>query len=157
MKLFGRRPDDSPAEFWRKTGEKRGGTIGFMSFATLLGRSQDHIVDLPGLLYAVGGTVWFEDFERDNWFSRIVRTRDTYAKTEISFALADVLSTRLVTRGGALRSITGPVPPDALRPATLLNRIISTPIVQVAMRDGSSLFIDLINRKQFLALVAGAK
>ena len=152
MQLFGRGPEESPAEFWRQTGEKRGGAIGFMSFATMLGRSGEEILDLPGLLYTVGGTVWFEDFERDNWLSRIARARRTFEKTELSFATADVRSVRLVTRGGALRSIAGRVSPETLRPATVLDRIFSTPIVQVAMQDGSSLFIDLIQKKEFLAL-----
>ncbi len=93
-------------------------------------------------------TVWFEDFERDNWIARLVRTRTKYEKTELSFSKADVRYTRLVTRGGALGSITRPVPPDSLRPANFLNRILSTPIMQVALQDGSSLFFDLIRRRR---------
>ena len=90
MKLFGRQPEESPAEFWRQTAESRGGPIGFKSFATLLGRSQAEILELPGLLYTVGQVAWFEDFERDNWLLRIVRTRRTFEKTELSFAMAEV-------------------------------------------------------------------
>ena len=151
MQLFGGRATESPAEFWRKTAEKRGGPIGFVSFATYLGASGSGIQELSGLLYDVGGTIWFEDFERDNWLSRIVRSRTSYEKTEFSFSRADARFARMVRRRGALRALTGPSE-DALAPATFWSRVFSTPILQVKMKDGSSLFFDLLLKKEFLAL-----
>ena len=38
MQWFGRRQEESPEDFWRETAAKRGGEIGFLTFATLLGR-----------------------------------------------------------------------------------------------------------------------
>src|SRR5208337_2723002 len=105
MQWFGRRREESPDEFWRQTAAKRGGEIGFLTFATLLGRSADQPLDLPGLLYTVGDMVWFEDFERDNWLAKIMGGRRKFEKTEVSFSKAEVRATRLVSRSGAMRCI----------------------------------------------------
>ncbi len=157
MQLFGRGRDEKPEEFWRKTGEKRGGEVGFLTFATLLGRSGDQPLELPGLLYGVGETLWFEDFERDNWLARIVGSRKQFEKTELSFAKAEVRSVRFVSRSSALRCISGSVAPDKIPEATALGKIISTPIVQIALSNGTSIFFDMILRREFLALFPAEK
>ena len=110
MQWFRRGREEDPQEFWRQTAAKRGGEIGFLTFATLLGRSGDQPLDLPGLLYTVGDMVWFEDFERDNWLAKIMGGRRKFEKTEISFSKPEVRATRLVTRSGAARCISGAVP-----------------------------------------------
>ena len=154
LQLFGKRHEESPEDFWSATAQKRGGDIGFMTYGMLLGRSGDAIVDLPGLVYTVGETVWFEDFERDNWLSRILGGKRKYEKTEFSFPRADVTSVRLVARGAAARCIGGSVPPDKLPRLSLLGRIFSTPVTQVNLLDGSAFFFDIMKRREFVALFA---
>jgi len=151
MQWFGRGREESPEEFWRQTAAKRGGEIVFRTFATLLGRSADQPLDLPGLLYLVGETVWFEDFERDNWLSKIMGGRRKFEKTEISFIRAEILGARLVSRASAARCIAGAVPAEKLSPVSAVGRILSTPIVQVSLSGGTSLFFDMISRNEFIA------
>jgi hypothetical protein len=154
MQWFGRSREEDPEEFWRQTAAKRGGEIGFLTFATLLGRSADQLLDLPGLLYTVGDMVWFEDFERDNWLARIMGGRRKFEKTEISFTKAEVRATRLVTRSGATRCIAGAVPPENLGAASAIGRILSNPIVLISLSNGTSIFFDMIRRTEFIALFA---
>ena len=154
MQWFGRSREEDPEEFWRQTAAKRGGEIGFLTFATLLGRSADQPLDLPGLLYTVGDTVWFEDFERDNWLARIMGGRRKFEKTEISFTKAEVRATRLVTRSGAMRCIAGAVPAEKLGAASAVGRILSNPIVLISLSNGTSIFFDMIRRTDFVALFA---
>ncbi|MGA2974526.1 MAG: hypothetical protein ABSF77_04380 [Spirochaetia bacterium] len=149
--------DEDPAEFWRQTAEKRGGAIGFLTYASLMGRSSDQVLDLPGLLYTVGDTIWFEDFERDNWLSRLISSRKQFEKTELSFEKTAVRYTRLVSRSAAARCIIGALSAEKLSSVTFLGRFISTPIAQVALTDDSSLFFDVMRRKEFLALFAKEK
>ena len=152
MQWFGKRQEESPEEFWRQTAAKRGGEIGFLTFATLLGRASDQPLDLPGLLYLVGETVWFEDFERDNWLSKIMGGRKKFEKTEVSFNRAEVRSTQLVARSGAVRCIAGAVPAERLVPVSAVGRFLGTPIVQVSLSGGTTLFFDMIRRTEFIAL-----
>jgi hypothetical protein len=149
MQLWGRRQDENPDEFWRKTGERRGGTIGLFTFATLLGRSGDGPMGLPGLLYTVGDRVWFEDFERDNWLSKILGSRQKYEKTELSFDRTEVAFSRVVSRGGAYRCIGGRVAPDALSPMSGLGRLFSAHALQVGLRDSSSVFLEILREEEF--------
>jgi len=152
MQWFGRGREESPEDFWRQTAAKRGGEIGFLTFATLLGRSADQPLDLPGLLYVVGETVWFEDFERDNWLAKIIGGRKKFEKTEISFARAEVRATQLVSRASASRCIAGALPAEKLSAVSAVGRILSTPIVQVTLSNGTSLFFDMIRRGEFIGL-----
>ena len=126
IQLFGKKHEESPSEFWRETAEKRGGPIGYMTYGSLLGRSGDVLVDLPGLVYTVGDSVWFEDFERDNWLARIVNSKRKFEKTEFSFARADVTQVRMVSRGAAIRCISGALLPDKLPRLSFFGRIFST-------------------------------
>ncbi len=157
MQLWSRRKEESPEAFWQETAEKRGGPIGLTSFATFLGRSHDELVELPGLLYTVGSMVWFEDFEHDNWLARVVRPRGSFTKTEFSFAVADVQGARLVTRRGAMGAIAGGVASDSLRPVSFFDRVVANPVMLFAMKDGSSLFFDLLLKKEFLGLFEAGK
>ena len=149
MQLWGKRQDENPAEFWQKTGERRGGTIGLFTFATLLGRSGDGVLGLPGLLYTVGDRIWFEDFERDNWLSKLLGSRQKYEKTELSFDKNEVTFSRLVSRGGAYRCIGGRVAPDALAPMSGLIRLFAAHALQVGIHDSSSVFLEVLREEEF--------
>lgn len=156
MQWFGRGKEEDPEEFWQRTAAKRGGKIGFLTFATLLGRSDDRPLDLPGLLYTVADQVWFEDFERDNWLAKIIGGRRKYEKTELSFGRGEITSSRLVSRSSAVRCIAGAVPADKLHGVSAIARILSTPVVQVSLANGTTLFFDMIRRAEFISQVASA-
>jgi hypothetical protein len=151
MQWFRRSPSESPEHFWEETAKKRGGDVGFFTFATLLGRSSDTPLNFPGLLYFVGETVWFEDFERDNWLSRILGGRNKYQKTEISFSRADIRFTRMVSRGNAARCIGGGAEPEKLPAASFFTRLLSTPVIELGMSDGTALFFEIMMRREFFA------
>ena len=146
---------ESPEEFWRHTGEKRGGEVGFVTFATFLGQSADRVLGFPGLLYTVGETVWFEDFEKDNWLARIIGGRQKYEKTELSFPVSDALFTRVVSRRSAYRCIGGSLNPSELPPLSPFVRLFTTSVVQVGLKGGPSLFLEIMRQKEFLDLLAG--
>ncbi len=154
MQWFGRSKEEDPQEFWQRTAARRGGEIGFLTFATLLGRSSDAPLDLPGLLYTVGDMVWFEDFERDNWLSKIMGGRRKYEKTEISFGRLEIRSTQLVSRTSAGRCIAGGLAAESLHPVSAMGRIFSTPVVQVNLANGTAVFFDMIRRADFISMVS---
>ncbi len=157
MQWFTRKQAQDPADFWRDVEKKRGGPVSFVSFATLLGRSDGSRVDLPGLLYVVDDTAWFEDFEKDSWLLRLLAPNRGFQKTEISFGLGEVEAARMVTRRSALRCFSGSVRPTDLRAASPFRQWISVPVVELILRDGAALFFDLIKRREFAALFAGRK
>lgn len=157
MQWLRQKPTEDPAEFWQAVQQRRGGPVSWSSFATLQGRSGEGRVELTGLLYVVNGTAWFEDFEKDSWFGRLVGAGKNFQKTEITFALAEVVQVRMVSRSTAAACMAGAVPPDAVREAPRLVQWFSPPIVQVALADGSALFFDMLERASFLAILASER
>jgi hypothetical protein len=151
MQWLRRAQEEDPAEFWRQTGQKRGGEIGFFTFATLVGRTGGSILSLPGLLYLVGDLFWFEDFERDNWLSKIFAGRSKWEKTEISFSKSEVEFARVVSRVGAARCMAGAIVPRKVPSASVFTKMFSSPVTQVVLKDGSAIFFEVMLRKEFLA------
>ena len=150
MQWLRRAQEEDPAEFWRQTAEKRGGAISFFTFATLVGRTGGNILNFPGLLYLVGDFFWFEDFERDNWLSKIFAGRSKWEKTELSFSKSEVEFVRVVSRVGAARGIGG-VAPRKVPPASVFTKLFSSPVTEVVLKDGSAIFFEVMLRKEFLA------
>ena len=156
MQLFnlGRKSEVSFDDFWRQTAEKRGGEIGIITFATLLGQSGANILGLPGLMYTVGGgTVWFEDFEKDTLMARILGGKNKWEKTELSFQKSDVSFTRLVSKGTALRSINGGLAPESTRAISFLGLFFSTPALQIGFTQGHSLFFEVMRRDDMIGFL----
>jgi hypothetical protein len=157
MQLFrSKAKETDPGEFWRQTGEKRGGEVDFRTFATFLGVSGERLLALPGLLYRVGEAFWFEDFERDNWLSRILTSKQSFTKTELSFGRADVEFTRIVSRRNAYRCISGAAAAAELRPMSVVARFLSASVTQIGLKDGTSLFFETMLQAEFLAALKSA-
>jgi hypothetical protein len=139
------------ASFWRGVGERRGGEVGFYSFATYMGRAGDGPAGLAGLLYRVGDRFWFEDFERENWLLRILPPRRPFAKTELSFERTAVAACRVVSSTTAYRCLRGGIAPGATAALGRVGRLFTTPVVHVGLADGSALFFDVMREREFLA------
>jgi hypothetical protein len=139
------------ASFWRGVGERRGGEVAFYSFATLVGRTGGGPAGLAGLLYKVGERFWFEDFERENWLLRILPPRRPFAKTELCFDLAEVTAVRAVSRATAYRCLRGAVQPGSTAALGKVDRLFTTPVIQVTFADGSALFFEVMREREFLA------
>jgi hypothetical protein len=145
------------ATFWRGVGERRGGEVGFTTFATFTGRAgRDPLVTmgLPGLLYRVGDRFWFEDMERDNWLLRILPPRRPFSKTELSFARDEVAAARAVSRATANRCLRGGIEAGSTAPLGRIGRLFATSVVQVQLADGSALFFEVMREREFLAELA---
>jgi len=141
-------------EFWRGVGERRGGKVGFTTFATWLGRTGSGPVGLAGLLYRVDDRYWFEDFARENWLLRIMPPRRPFAKTEVSFDRPQVTTVRVVSRATAHRCMNGRLAPGATAALGRFGRLVSSPVVQVGLADGSALFFEVMREREFLAGLA---
>jgi hypothetical protein len=142
---------ESAVEFWQRTAQKRGGEIGLYTFATYLGRSGDNYLGLPGLMYTVGDSVWFEDFQKDNWLSALLDPRKkSYVKTEFEFSKPDAAFTRLVSSASALRCIKGGADPNKLPTISSLANFFSTAVVQIAFKQGHSLFFEIMKREEMM-------
>ena len=157
MQWLRAKQSEDPAEFWKGVEARRGGPVTWSSFATLLGRPGGGRQELAGLLYVVSGTAYFEDFEKDSWLGKLVTGGKKFQKTELTFALGEVEQVKAVSRGAAAACVAGITPPDALREAPRLAQWFSPPVLQVSMRDGTALFLDLMERRAFIALVTAAR
>ena len=104
---------------------------------------------LPGLLYTVNSQVWFEDFERDNWLSKILGSRQKYEKTELCFDKAEVTFCRVVSRSNALRCIGGRVAAGALPAISGFARLFVAHATQVGLPDSSSVFLEIMREEEF--------
>jgi hypothetical protein len=142
---------ESAAEFWQRTAMKRGGEIGLYTFATYIGRSGDKYLGLPGLMYTVGSSVWFEDFEKDNWLSGILGSRGkNFTKTEFEFSKLDVAFTKLVSFANAVHYIKTGGQPSQVPSISALAKFFSTAVVEIAFTQGHCMFFEIMKREEMI-------
>ena len=137
-------------KFWEEKEAEKGGKVTFYTFATFLGRSSDRQVTNGGLVYIVEDKVYFEDFEKDNWLVKLISRKQKYEKTEFSVKKGDIASTRIVTRNSALNCIGGFCESMETRELGGFMKLFAKPVVQLVMKNGSSLFFDMMQGQDFL-------
>lgn len=140
-------------EFWKEREEEKGGELQFNTFATFIGRGGDKKVELGGLLYIINNRVYFEDFEKDNIFMKILTKKRSYKKTEFSFDIAAIRGVKEVSVGEATNCILGLIGNEETKQAAGISKFFSSPVLQVLMEEGSSFFFDIMRRKEFIEIV----
>jgi hypothetical protein len=154
MELFRRsKPEESFDEFWKRTGDKRGGTVGTFTFSTFVGSSGGEVMGLPGLMYTVGDSLWFEDFERDNWLARLFGGKKSFQQTEVGFSRSDVSYTRVVSRSTAYRCIRGSLPVESAKPLSPALRLFTTSVTQIGLASGTCHFFEIMKQAEIVSFL----
>jgi hypothetical protein len=147
--------DDESRKFWEEKEREKGGKVGFFTFATFLGISSEKQVNTGGLLYTIDGKICFEDFERENWFSKILGKRQKWEKTEFSVEKGDIAELKRVSKNSALNCITGLVPDTDTKPISRVFQLLAQSVLQIRLKRGYSLFLDIMREKDFMAAIKG--
>jgi hypothetical protein len=145
--------DEESKLFWKQIEEQKDGKVIFFTFATFLGRSGTKPVTLGGLLYKINEQMYFEDFEKDNWFAKIISKKQKYEKTEFSFSIADIENIKVVTKGSALNCVSGIIKDSDTKPLSNIMAVLFQSVVQVLLQNGTSLFFDIMREKEFIKAI----
>jgi hypothetical protein len=145
--------DEDSRKFWEEKEREKGGKIGFFTFATFLGISSEKQVNTGGLLYTIDGKIFFEDFERENWFSKILAKRQKWEKTELNVEKSDIAELKRISKNSALNCITGLTTDTDTRPVSRLFQFLAQSVLQIRLKRGYSLFFDIMREKDFIAAV----
>jgi len=142
--------ENEARKFWEEKEAEKGGKVSFYTFATFLGRSSDRQVTNGGLIYRIEDKVYFEDFEKENWLMKLIARKSTYEKTEFSFKISDIELTKIISRNAALNCIAGYAESSNTKPLSPLMRVFAKPVVQITMKNGTSMFFDIMRVSEFL-------
>jgi hypothetical protein len=145
--------EDESRKFWEEKEREKGGKVTFFTFATFWGISSEKQVNTGGLLYTIDGTIYFEDFERENWFSKILGKRQKWEKTEFAVKKKDIVEFKKVSKNSALNCITGLVPDTETKTVSQVFQFLAQSVLQIRLRRGFSLFLDVMREKDFLSAV----
>ncbi len=137
-------------KFWEEKEKEKGGKVHFFTFATFLGKTNDKQVTLGGLLYIVDYRVYFEDFEKDNWFAKIITKKKNYEKTEFSFNISDINDTRIVSKGSTLNCIAGNINDEDTKSVSNILKTLFQSAVQIRLKKGYSYFFEIMRDRDFL-------
>ena len=137
-------------KFWEEKEAEKGGKVTFYTFATFLGRSSDRQVTNGGLVYTIDDKIYFEDFEKDNWLAKLITRKKKYEKTELSVKKEDISLLRIVTRNSALNCIAGFCESLETKELSAFMKLFAKPVVQIIMKNGSSLFFDMMRGQDFI-------
>jgi len=142
--------EEDSKKFWEEVGNKKGGKVGFYTFANFLGESGGKPVSLGGLIYTVDDIIYFEDFEKDNWFAKIISRRQKYEKTEFSLRKEDIEEVKIISKSSALNCISGLIEDTGTKPFAKILAILFQSVIQIRLKSTGSFFFDIMRDKDFI-------
>jgi hypothetical protein len=137
-------------EFWAEKEKEKGGKVSFFTFATFIGHTGGRPSTLGGLLYIISERLYFEDFEKDNWFAKIVSRKKNYDKTEFELNIKDIEETKIISKSSALNCIAGIVKDEDTKQVSFVTKALFQSIVQIRMKNSISYFLDIMRDKEFV-------
>ncbi|MCK4923361.1 MAG: hypothetical protein KAS61_00220 [Spirochaetes bacterium] len=140
-------------KFWEEKEAERGGKVTFHTFATFHGRSSDRQLTNGGLIYIIDDRIYFEDFERENWLIKLISRKQKYEKTEFIIKIKEISLARIVSRNSALNCIAGFCESLETKELSAFTKLFAKPMVQIMMKNGSSLFFDIMRANDFIKVL----
>ncbi|HEB30848.1 MAG TPA: hypothetical protein ENI15_08250 [Spirochaetes bacterium] len=137
--------------FWAEKEKEKGGKVRFFTFATFIGNTGGRPATLGGLLYLIDERLYFEDFEKDNWFAKIVSSKKNYEKIELEIDSKDIEEIKTISKSTALNCIAGIIKDEDTKPVSIVTKALFQSIVQIRMKNSISYFLDIMRDKEFVA------
>lgn len=142
--------EEESKKFWESIEREKGGKVKFFTFATYLGESGGKQVSLGGLIYIIKNTVYFEDFEKENWFAKIFARHQKWEKTQFSFDKKNIQEIKIISKGNALNCIGGFIDEAETKSLSKIFSALFQSVVQIRLKSTGSLFFDIMRDKDFL-------
>ena len=150
--------DQEAAEFWQQKEQETGAPIIYRSFSILLGNSHKGKVDLSGLIYISAGSLFFEDFEKQDPISWLVkRKKSTYEKYCFSFPLEELEFCRAVSEREAYRALKGSIRPEETKVFHPLLSLGSRRVCHISLKNRENYFFEILDHKGFLSHIPAGK
>lgn len=134
-------------EFWTEREQQYGGKIQFRSFARLLGTTLREERELSGLLFLAGGTLVFEDFEKESaLMGFIIKTaRKKYEKTVYEIPFNEISGVKPVTQGTAKRKLAGAS--GETGEISSLAAFFGRPVQELTLSTGERLYFEVLDKR----------
>jgi len=143
---------DQAETFKKEREEKFGGEIRYLSYARYIGKAGgEKVENRGGILFVIGDTIHFEDFENRNALLSLLGQKKDYAKAEFSLELGEITLARDVRERGANDCIAARISEESVpHGPSGLAALFMKPVLQLIREDSPSLFFDLLDKKGFL-------
>ena len=146
--------EDDAQQFIEKLEDRFGGPVAYRTYSTWFASDENQVREFGVFIYEINGIFHYEDFERrPSMFGFPIRAgkhQKPYVKMEGSFTPDMIESLSLVTKSQALSCAQGYRTQTTISPATGLRRVFSQLVTRVVLKDGPTLFFELINQKEFI-------
>lgn len=147
--------DQDAMEFLTEIETRRNGKISWKTYCTWFSDCIN-IRQFGVFLYKVGETFYYEDFERKPSFLGFEikqKNAPKYEKLEGSFLASDVKNIVRLTKNRAMAFLTHQEREDKLRPSNGFERLFSQLVSMVELQDGSRLFFEFLDEKEFKKVI----
>ena len=135
----------SPQEFLANLERKSGGSIEWKTYAFYMGKTGGSPESLGGLLYRVGDSLIFEDFESSRPLLKLSKPKP-YEKTRFFLPVSSIREVRPVAAGIAKKLIRGSKTLDTASPLTGFERFLFKRVEALITEEGEAYFFELYDR-----------
>jgi hypothetical protein len=133
-------------KYWKDKEERLGGKLEYQSYAVLVGEcGTGKFNGRGGLGFVINGRFYFEDFEKNNAMMAMFNRKDSeYEKTEISFALSDVIEIRKIPEKWGKICVESPQDEDQIPTLKGLASIFVRGYMLVSLKDRPSFIMEIM-------------
>ena len=146
--------EDDARQFIEKLENRFGGPVGYRTYSTWFASDDGTVREFGVFIHEIGGVFRYEDFERrPSMFGFPIRpgkNQKPYVKMEGSFTPAMIESVSVISKNQALSIAQGERKQETVAPAGGLRRLFSQLVTRIVLKDGRTLFFELINRNEFI-------
>ncbi len=141
--------------FVKNREERFKGKIRFMTYARYLGEASSHdLLNRGGILFLIGDTLHFEDFESTSGLKSIVNWKEDYVKREFSIDLEAISIIKEVIEKNAKDCIHGLLDENSLKPPLSgFLSIFSSSVIQIFSEGRVSMFFDFFKKRAFIEII----
>ncbi len=134
-----------------------GGSVGYRTYSTWYAATDGAVRDFGVFVYQINSIIHFEDFERKpTMFGIPIGTRKKqppYQKYEGTIDPKDIEGISRVSKKLALNTVLDGKDPATIPQANIIQKIFSSLVTRILMKDGSAFFFELINHKEFIEII----
>lgn len=140
--------DDQSNKLTKQLELENGGPLEWKTYAFLIAGKDRQILTKGGLLYIVGKTLIFEDFESDRPIYRIISTKhNIYKKTKKTASLDSITALKEISHRDALKILRGKRTLGQVTTPGKFKRFIDRTVHAVQFNDGNVWFCEMYDTK----------
>ncbi|OJF75712.1 MAG: hypothetical protein BKP49_10985 [Treponema sp. CETP13] len=143
--------NNETTNFWLTKEKDLGEKIIAKSFARLIGKARNGLIEKKGLLYCTADNIYFEDFAKSTMYDFILPQNTNYEKFSMQFQISDISHMLKVSEPSAIACCQNKR--TKAKPISTIQRFFTSTAWEIQFNSDISYFFELLNPNGFIEVI----